>query len=103
MADEFRWLFLPSHDPDSALSLWCAEPFPAEIDASQPAGPLQLGMQFSQTASASPGAPTHRHRLIFAQARSTGWSLFAIFTGALAIKKTISFLDYRLQQAQLLS
>jgi len=98
-----RWLFLPFHDPDRSPSLWCAGLFPAEVDASQPAGPLQLGMQFSQTAAASPGAPTHRHRLIFAQARSTGWSLFAIFTQALAIKKTICFLDYRLPQAQLLS
>jgi hypothetical protein len=98
-----RWLVLPSRDPDDSPSFWCAEPFPAEVDASQPAGPLQLGMQFSQTASASPGAATHRQRLIFAQARSTAWSLFAIFTGALAIKKTISFLDYRLPLAQLLS
>jgi len=98
-----RRLFLPFHDPDRSPSLWCAEPLPAKVDASQPGGSLQLGMQSSQTASASPGAPTHRHRLIFAQARSTGWSLFAIFTQALAIKKTIYFLDYRLAQAQLLS
>jgi hypothetical protein len=60
-------------------------------------------MQFSQTASASPGATTHRHRLIFAAARSNGLGLFAIFIQGLALEKTISYPDYLRPQAQLLS
>ncbi len=61
---EAGWLLVPFLGPFGLTLCWSAGAPPWVTGASQPAGPLQLGTQSSDTASELPGTAAHRQRLV---------------------------------------